>query len=243
MSLNPNSARFWFDASERVTSEYDNLSVPETRFVEFELMKAVPLLEGQDPAGPTDEIEEHANKLGWPVFIRTDLTSAKKDGIKSVRATSNNDILRCVASATRSSVLAQLRPSHLLVREWIDIESEFTAFEGLPVGVEFRIFASPSETRCVHYYWPEESLRDVDCDLSEAKQLRNELENTEIPSFLNSAAQEAALYANRNTEIPSDTAWSVDVVRDTNGNWWLLDMALASDSWHPEQCRSSETRS
>jgi len=29
-------------------------------------------------------------------------------------------------------------------------------------------------------------------------------------------------------------AWSVDFARDTDGKWWVIDMALASHSWWPE---------
>jgi len=28
-------------------------------------------------------------------------------------------------------------------------------------------------------------------------------------------------------------SWSVDFALDANGKWWLIDMALAADSWHP----------
>lgn len=31
-----------------------------------------------------------------------------------------------------------------------------------------------------------------------------------------------------------DRAWSVDFARDETGDWWLIDMAVAADSWHPD---------
>ena len=35
-------------------------------------------------------------------------------------------------------------------------------------------------------------------------------------------------------EAVGGSAWSVDFVEDKPGKWWLIDMALAKDSWRPE---------
>jgi hypothetical protein len=35
-------------------------------------------------------------------------------------------------------------------------------------------------------------------------------------------------------ELPG--AWSVDFALGENGIWYLIDMALAKDSWHPADC-------
>ena len=32
--------------------------------------------------------------------------------------------------------------------------------------------------------------------------------------------------------------WSVDFAMTIQGNWYLIDMAVAQDSWHPEDCEN-----
>ena len=36
-------------------------------------------------------------------------------------------------------------------------------------------------------------------------------------------------------------SWSIDFAKDSEGRWWLIDMALAEQSWHPE-CKNKRTK-
>jgi hypothetical protein len=44
-----------------------------------------------------------------------------------------------------------------MVREYLSIDSVFTAFGELPVGREWRVFAGLDGVRCHHFYWPEDA--------------------------------------------------------------------------------------
>lgn len=144
--INPNSALYWMGAAEAIAEEYEDLNVPETEIVEFDFMDALPLLDGQTPDNfPYGELDSAACDLGWPVFIRTDLTSAKHDGLEGVQAKDAADVDEVAARLVSDCAMKSMRPAAFLVREWIDIDHEFRAFGELPIGVEFRVFATPDE--------------------------------------------------------------------------------------------------
>ena len=76
----PNSALIWFPPIHAA-----GLPVPRTAFVAYEPMSLWPICDGQEPLAnfPIAKLKETAAQMGYPVFIRTDLASAKHDGPKS----------------------------------------------------------------------------------------------------------------------------------------------------------------
>lgn len=233
--LNPNSALYWLPAAREVTTEYD-VAVPETEVVEFDFMQTIPMLDGEQPADfPWGELDDALCSLGWPAFVRTDLSSAKHDGLDGVRARDADDAGRLLELLVSDAARKMMQPGALLVREWIDIESEFSAFGGLPIGVEFRVFATPDDHLETHYYWPEDSIENPSLPESLWTSARDQLAHARRPPWLGAAARMAAFEADFMHGIDEpDRAWSVDFARDEDGQWWLIDMALAEDSWHPD---------
>jgi len=233
--IHPNSALHWLDAAEAAT-EHSEVSTPDTEIVEFDFMDSLSMLDGDpNPDGiPIGELDTAACDLGWPVFIRSDLTSAKHSGLDAVQAYDADDVMPVVDWIMRDCAKKSMQPAAFLVREWIDIESRFTAFDGLPIGTEFRVFAGPEDVQCVHYYWPEDSIRKPSLPDSEWQEAREELADVALPSSVRVAAQSAARYANKHDALDPLEVWSVDFARDESGDWWLIDMALGVDSWHPD---------
>lgn len=236
--INPNSALYWLGAAEEVASEYDDLHFPETEVVEFDFMEALPLLEGRTPDNfPYGELDSAACDLGWPVFLRTDLTSAKHEGLDGIQAVDADDVQEVAADLVQECAMKTMRPGAFLVREWIDVDHEFRAFGDLPIGVEFRVFATPDEHLCTHYYWPEDSIVRTSEHESIWRNRRDELEYARKPPWLGAAARGAAFEADFQHGIDEpERAWSVDFARDEDGDWWIIDMALAKDSWRPDDC-------
>ena len=241
--LNPNSAAYWYSATEHVAKEYP-VNVPGTKIVPFEFMNALSFLDGEKPAPnefPYGELDTAACELGWPMFIRSDLSSAKHDGIRAVQARDADEVEQVAASIVRDAAMKSMHPGAFVLREWIDIDSRFQAFDGLPIGTEFRVFATPDEHLCTHYYWPEDSIKQANEPETVWKRQRDELEQVRRPYWMESAARAAAFEADfqHGVDDPS-RAWSVDFARDEDGEWWLIDMALAEESWHPECEAESE---
>jgi hypothetical protein len=231
-SVNPNSALHWLNAAE-VATEHSDVKTLETKVVEFGFMDALPLLEGENPKNfPHGELDTAACDLGWPVFIRTDLSSAKHDGASAVRAADADDVLPIASGLVSDAAKKMMRPAAFLVREWIDIDHSFTAFGGLPIGTEIRVFAGPDDVLCSHYYWPEDAIKQP--DLPEWKEIGDEHAETSPPPEVRVAATSAATKANRHEALDDLEVWSVDFARAENGDWYLIDMALAAESWHPD---------
>jgi hypothetical protein len=234
-AINPNSALHWLPAAKTAT-RHAAVSVPETRFVEFDVMQATSMLDGEVPdTFPDVELEAAAEELGYPVFVRSDLASAKHDGLGAVQATDAADLASVVGEVVRASMQAMQYPAALLVREWVDVEAAFTAFDGLPIGTEFRVFATPDDHLCTHYYWPADSITGHadppgDC----WRRHRSDAAATDLPATLRAVAKAAAHEAR--LDDGESRAWSVDFARDRDGDWHLIDMALAADSWHPSSC-------
>lgn len=233
--VNPNSAVHWLDAAEEATAHSDVHS-PATETVDFCFMDAIPILDDNPDQGriPADDLERAATDIGFPAFVRSDLSSAKHSGIDAVRADTPDDLESVVASVVADSAHKGLYPMALLVREWIDIDHEFRAFDGLPIGAEYRLIAGPDDVQCVHYYWPEESIRDADRPPEEWQPLRDAHAAGDVLPSVRVVATRAARLANRHDALDPLELWSVDFARDADGEWWLIDMALAADSWHPE---------
>lgn len=250
--LNPNSALYWYPTIEQVAADLP-VAVPETTFVEYEFTESFPLIEGVVPdALPWGEFVTAAREIGWPVFVRTDQKSVKHAGPGAYRAEEPDDIPTVLAVLTDHHVKANRHPAALMVREFIDINARFRAFDGLPIGRELRVFASPSAVLCDHFYWPATAIADGrgtpttmdggrDLDPEEWRQhlaVLSEIGDAERAP-LHDAATTVAEALNADPKLTADTVWSMDFAEDQAGDWWLLDAALATDSWHPD-CEMTE---
>jgi|GEM_PF-2507197 len=248
-SVNPNSALYWYPRLDDVASSLP-VDVPETRFVEYDFVDSIPLMEGTTlDTLPWSEFVEAAADVGWPAFLRTDQKSVKHAGPGAYRAEEPDDIPTILAVLTDHHVKANRNPAALMVREFVDLNAAFRAFDGLPIGRELRVFASPEAVECDHYYWPAEAIEDgrgtptaIDGSRElDSEEWRNRLETLSVVSgndrdTLHDAAQVAATALNADSRLDTETAWSVDFAQDHGGDWWLIDVALAEDSWHPDNC-------
>jgi hypothetical protein len=127
-----------------------------------------------------------------------------------------------------------------MVREFLTLPAPFTAFHGLPISREWRIFANEHRVICEHPYWPLDSLEDhVDLGTFSpswiAERLQEMHRSPEAMPDLQRMAVEAA-------KACGGSAWSVDFCQDDKGKWWLLDMATMQDSYHWPACSSTESK-
>ncbi len=185
-----------------------------------------------------DALHEAARKIGFPLFLRTDLVSGKHLYKQTCMVSADGDLMNHVASVVMEHEVAMfLEPDGiveaLVLRELLPLDARFTAFMGLPIAAERRYFVAGGEVQCHHPYWPAEALqwwgephpvhwRDNLRDLNRQP------------------AREVRLltdYAKRVGEQMTG-AWSVDFARTREGVWYLIDMAEEELSWHPP-CRKS----
>jgi hypothetical protein len=231
--LDPSSALYWLPRITSVLPEW----VPRTEIIPYDHIAAVCMLEGQAWAGWPKilaSVADAAKSIGYPVFIRSDLASAKHSGPSAYRATDESELSRVLGATVEDNELKfwlEGGCDAFMVREFLTLEAPFVAFHGLPIAREWRLFANASEIVCAHPYWPADVLKfDGDEPTGWQEQLATTHEQPQEWQLLCDTAMAAA----RACEL--DTAWSVDFARDVNGKWWLIDMALMNRSWHWPEC-------
>lgn len=233
--ITQDSAKFWFP---KLTApgphSWLRTEVPNTVFVDYNEDALAESLQGKHTA----EYErlfyavEAALRfeVGSPAFIRTDLTSAKHSGKDAWCVNSledlNDALLKTLAAAHLKSYHSKVKSSAIMVRTLLKAKYSRTAFGGLPVANEWRVFADQKGVQCAHHYWPEDALKDHMDDGEKPPSWTEYWMPSEVLHIAKAAAQ-----------AQGSGKWSADLVEDVNGKWWLLDMATAGNSYHAPHCQ------
>jgi hypothetical protein len=177
------------------------------------------------------------------VFVRTDLASAKHDGPSTYLIKDKTDMYKALARTAEDNEikfgLFGPIPSAFVFRQFLKLNTAFTAFGGLPIANEWRFFATGKRVECFHFYWPDDAIRDAsvpDWKDRLAKLQRNAIGAILPPFQLHALAIDAVRLVG---DAETGDAWSVDFAEDVNGKFWLIDMADANRSWHPNHLDSS----
>jgi hypothetical protein len=235
MNLHLNSATFWFPKIYAA-----GLPVPKTVFIPYDYKKILPIFDGLDCAEYDrlwHEVKAAAEKMGLPCFLRSDVTSAKHQGPKAYKIENidnlNDQLGGTLEETELKTFMHYQKPKALMVREWLNLDSSFTAFNGLAISREWRVFADSLHVLCAHPYWPEEAIKGHTTDPDWKKKL-NELQAISPPTLISMG--EKAIAA---AQAVGGGTWSVDYAQDISEKWWLTDMALAEDSYHWSGCKNN----
>jgi hypothetical protein len=123
----------------------------------------------------------------------------------------------------------------IVVREYIPMDSKYTAFHGMPVSPERRYFIDNGKVVCHHAYWIKEAI--IEPSATNWKELSDEM-NKETPEEIELLTKYAELVG---TVLP-EGFWSVDFCKAKDGTWYLIDMAVGEESWHPKNCKFNRTQ-
>jgi hypothetical protein len=123
----------------------------------------------------------------------------------------------------------------IIIREYIPMDTKFTAFMGkMPIGAERRYFIKDGKTIEHFPYWTREPFEsEITRGYPWAKypdnwpEILNEL-NNETPEEIKLLTS----YANKIAQV-LDGYWSVDFCRAKDGRWVFIDVAEGEKSWHP----------
>ncbi len=179
--------------------------------------------------GVTDLIK---NKFQLPVFIRTDLASAKHFWKNACYCDGPDRLKERLAETCMFNHCADMMGllfTAIIVREYIEMDSKYLAFNDMPVNPERRYFIKDGKVLCHHHYWIKEAICRPSVDNWE--QLSDEM-NLETPDEI----KLLTAYTEQVAKIFSDNYWSIDFCKAKDGRWILIDMALGNRSWHPENC-------
>jgi len=184
-------------------------------------------------------LRDTIEKIGLPCFMRTDLASGKHNYLDTCYIGTIADLEKHLFRLIEANALHDLWFNAIIIREFIYLGCKFKAFDGLPIASERRYFIRDGKVICHHPYWHLDAIRfyrrTEDQENLEWQKLLYEMNiesETEI-SLLTS-------YAGMVGAVLNDS-WSIDFAKDSEGRWWLIDMALAEQSWHPD-CKNKLTK-
>lgn len=230
---NPNAFSHWFPA---VVSE--NIRHPATLTIPLGLDFQNKVLEEHHPEDEyLEQLKELAAQVeafgklhGFPLFIKSSFTSAKHSWNSSCYLDDANpygladhlfEILHFQACMS-----PHMYTPELVVREMIPTDAKFWAFGNMPVTEEFRFFAKAGRAVGYQPYWPKKAIEDASLDDYDAL-----LESIAIPS-----AKDLAYMTEASERVTKRLGgyWSVDFLKDKDGQLWLIDMAEGDKSFKCE---------
>jgi hypothetical protein len=234
--VNKNSMLYWFPKIKDL-----GIPIPRTFFV----VVKENLLECLDdpakfPKSLLETIEAVAKTVTFnfkrPLFLRTDQLSGKHYWEKTCYVEKAEDLFAHIFQLIEESASADIlgKPIQAFVlREFIELDWKFKAFEGMPVARERRYFIKGGQVICHHPYWVEKAIKFWQKNYTPPKNWRQLLKelNTETSEEISILTE----YSKKVATIMKGF-WSVDFAMGKDGTWYLIDMALGADSWHPSDC-------
>lgn len=210
----------WFPVVKKL-----DISVPKTVIVEV-------------PAAP-ETIKDATQKIGYPLFMKTDLVAGKHDWedtcfVEEAKYLESN-IINLLTELETVDMEAGTPFNALIFREYIELDSRFKAFLGMPVARERRYFINEGKVLCHHPYWIPHAIRFWH-NTEEPKDWKYLLKdiNTESKEEINILTQYAQMVGD---VFKND--WAVDFAQSKMGTWYLIDMQRSKISWHPD-CKFKE---
>lgn len=181
-------------------------------------------------------VRKACRSLGYPVFMRTDMTSNKHAWSKTCYVEREKDIIPNLQKLMCFSQLADIFDgipfNAVVIRKYIPMEQIFTAFGGMPVNPEWRMFAQDGVVKCEHWYWVKGAIAGhIDnAELDYAQLLDEAKEGTKYSVYsLREYAEKVSL------ALPG-REWSIDFCMAKGGKWYLIDAAVAEKSYHDPDC-------
>lgn len=234
MGATKNCISHWFPLLEQA-----GLPVPTTRILRMggAAQKDIwSTFDGKPTGGAFQEfialLTSASESFSSPFFLRSGETAAKHGWKDTCFVEDNRTLASHVLAIAEFCACADVLglPFHTwAIREFLSTPHAFRAFSGgMPVTEEWRVFVEGNRISCIHPYWPEGAIEGADVpDWKERlRQIYADGENNEIRSL--------AINAGLALGPP---AWSVDVLKTERG-YYVTDVALASMSWHWDECEN-----
>jgi len=173
-----------------------------------------------------------------PIFMRTDYYSGKHNWNRTCYVDNLSKLPGNLSELVVESQMADLIGLPLnavIIREFIPMDSKFTAFFGeMPVNPERRYFIRDRKVLCHHPYWVKEAIQK-----GTSKQLPENWENI-VDEINTEGTEEIKVLTGYSEKVAGvlDGFWSVDFCRVKDGRWILIDCADGDRSWHPDHTNS-----
>ena len=231
------SLNYWWP----IVSEL-GIPVPKTTIVPLTDREISRMNEEWLPKSVVKRVTQAADRIGYPVFVRTDQASGKHSWERSCFVPSADVMTSHIYEVLEFNLNADIMGlpfSSMVVRKYIPLEAPFTAFEGnMPVARERRYFVRDGVVECHHEYWITGAVRQgmqyKDMPESEWLPLLTEINRQDVFEVLELSAY-ATLVGH---SLPG--YWSVDFAKSVVGQWLLIDMGRGEISYHKPDCPKNQ---
>jgi hypothetical protein len=226
--MDENSLLYWYPKIR------DLVPTPKTAWVKIpENAWAVEWLWKPVPKSFKSKLRQVARDIGYPLFMRTDYFSGKHNYKDTCYVESEDklmfNLIRLIEANEMTGIVG-LPISAIVLRELVELDWRFHAFVGeLPIAPEVRYFIKKNKVQCCHFYWVEDAIRFV----KEKIDWRKELAEMKDEAMSDT---EHRKYANRVAKV-IDGYWSIDFAKSRSSDWYLIDMAIGNESYHPSDCK------
>jgi hypothetical protein len=227
-----NCLSYWFPKLK-----YAGLPVPETRIIAAPKDGILGVIDGETPKNWHRFIGDIASGIseigGAPCFLRSGQTSGKHEWARTCYLpdadpeTISQHVVAIVEFGELVSFIG-LPTDIWVVRKLIPTTPLFTAFRGMPIVREFRVFVEDGKIACFHPYWPSKSVDGHTDDQNWRAKLR------EASCLAGDYETIFDLAERAGAALPG--AWSIDVLQGSDGAWWVTDCADAGSSFHWPGC-------
>lgn len=175
-----------------------------------------------------------AEKIGFPLFMRTDNSSCKHEWKRTCYVPSKEELKRHIFDLLEYSSMQgwmSYVDTGLAFREFIPLMTKFTAFAGdFPINKERRYFIKDRLVQCHHPYWYPKAIEGhtKQKNWNSIVDSLNYENDSEIKFLTHCAEQVGSIL---------DGYWSVDFAMSKTGIWYLFDMATGDESFHWLECK------
>ena len=206
---------------------------PKTEIVLLTEKELKVLVNENVPKSIVDKVKLVCDRMGYPCFLRTDLASGKHSWKDSCFIDNSKDLWKHIFEVVSFNLCADIMGldfKALVIREFIPMDTRFTAFYGdMPVNPERRYFVKDGQVLCHHPYWIEETIAESkQPSIPNWREIAKEL-NTETEEEIKLLKDYAKMVAEQFKGY-----WSVDFCKAKDGRWILIDMASGEKSCHPK---------
>ncbi len=227
-SENENSMLNWYPTLKDV----EGVKTPKTEIVEAERLSEDKGAIDYD----YDEVLEAVEEVGgFPVFIRTDLSSAKHNMRNVSEVREEGELKKKIYDLALDNLCKSmfgLDFKALVVREWLDLKHDFEAFRGdAPIGYEIRAFINGG-IMCKHFYWPKGSIEKLH-GIHKPPDWEDKWRQTKVNTM--KRWEEVKPKVEAVSKVFSDS-WSLDFALAEDGTWYAIDMGKYEQSYHPPWC-------
>ncbi len=185
------------------------------------------------PESVYDAIKVMAERIGFPLFMRTDFSSCKHGWENTCYVPSLDRLEPNICELTCESSMQGFmtyEDNGIVLREFVPLVTGFTAFHGnLPINKERRYFIRDGKVQCHHPYWyPDAITGHTKQDNWRFLVGRLNRETKPEIKLLTGYAEMVGTVV--------EGYWSVDFAMGKDGKWYLFDMAEGDKSFHWLEC-------